>query len=206
MGERDGGKQTQRGPCGVSPLVRCVATLETDRSRSDAKELKLPNLAEHGVVQVGDVVAYSRHFPTLNVTVEKDLLASLSHISTPATAYLPPQIEGIHPRNFAITLSFRPGTEGDLPMSLLGREPAPVADMQSITVTNPSMLETAVLDSDGRVPKGVRPSGNAWKNLAVFRWPEFIEHSDDILWTLPKGGRESQGTLFYLRDCLYNDP
>ncbi|EIN11273.1 hypothetical protein PUNSTDRAFT_124709 [Punctularia strigosozonata HHB-11173 SS5] len=165
-------------------------TAEVSDRAGDAAELKLVDLAKHEVIQVGDILAYSRRFPNLDVMVEKDLL-----------------VEGIHPKNYSLTLAFTTGREKDLPMSMLPREPQPTGSTCSVTVTNPSMLENAVLDSDGRVPKNMRPSGNAWKTFTLHRWRQDFEMEvgEDMMWTLPRGGRESHGTLFYLRGSLYHD-
>lgn len=69
-----------------------------------------------------------------------------------------------------------------------------------MTVSTPQMLETMVLDTDGRVGKNQRPNGNAWKSFTVSRWRDdrtIIDSAD------PKGGRETYGTLFYLRGSHY---
>jgi hypothetical protein len=118
------------------------------------------------------------------------------------------QIESVHPKTFALTLAYQSGADvKDLPMSMLPREPHPTGSTMSVAATNPSMLEHAVLDSDGRVARSSRPSANAWKTFTVYRWRDEaeMELDDDALWTLPRGGRESHGTLFYLRGCFYHD-
>lgn len=62
------------------------------------------------------------------------------------------------------------------------------------------MLETIILDTDGRVKKNQRPNGNAWKSFTVSRWREGSIPDDKAD---PKGGREVHGTLFYLRGSHY---
>jgi hypothetical protein len=59
-------------------------SLTIAESSSDAAELKLADLAKHEVIKVGDILAYSRRFPNLDITVEKDLL-----VCTPPANPLP---------------------------------------------------------------------------------------------------------------------
>lgn len=41
---------------------------------SEAAELKLADLAEGEVLQVGDVLSYKRHFSQVEITIEKDVI------------------------------------------------------------------------------------------------------------------------------------
>ena len=58
----------------------CLADFEC----RGAAEIKLITLAKHGVVRVGDVIAYSRHFSTHQLLIEKDVIVSpvLPHPTT----------------------------------------------------------------------------------------------------------------------------
>jgi hypothetical protein len=58
------------------------------------------------------------------------------------------------------------------------------------------MLETGVLDLDGRIDRSARSVGNAWKSFTVWRWRD---DTDVLGLTDERGGRENHGTLFYLR-------
>ena len=65
------------------------------------------------------------------------------------------------------------------------------------------MLETGILDLDGRMEKSQRPNGNAWKCFTIWRWrngsdSEYSPYDS-------RGGRESHGTLFYLRSSFYHE-
>ena len=70
-----------------------------------------------------------------------------------------------------------------------------------MTITTPTMLETGVLDVDGRIDRSKRPNGNAWKCFTVWRWRgEPTDIAND-----GRGGRENHGTLFYLRGTYYHE-
>lgn len=58
------------------------------------------------------------------------------------------------------------------------------------------MLETALLELDGRIDRSRRPNGNAWKSFTIWRWRGGGFNPVDS-----RGGRENRGTLFYLRAC-----
>ena len=64
------------------------------------------------------------------------------------------------------------------------------------------MLETGLLDMDGRIEKAQRPNGNAWKRVSVWRWRDGMDGGGV---EGERGGRENHGTLFYLRGCYYHD-
>ena len=79
-----------------------------------------------------------------------------------------------------------------------------------MVINTPSMLETGLLDVDGRVERSKRPNGNAWKAFTVWRWSENLNDENDdrdllVLSGDVRGGREIHGTLFYLRGCFYHD-
>lgn len=42
------------------------------------REMKLADLVEAGFLGVGDILAYRRNFPLVNVTVEKDIMVRIS--------------------------------------------------------------------------------------------------------------------------------
>lgn len=63
------------------------------------------------------------------------------------------------------------------------------------------MLENGLLDIDGRVNKSSRPNGNAWKCFTVWRWRGDAAGSEGDV----RGGRQSHGTLFYLRGSYHFD-
>jgi len=70
--------------------------------------------------------------------------------------------------------------------------------------TSLSTFETALLDLDGRVERSQRPNGNAWKTFTVWkRRTPSSEMSIDA--ESERGGRESYGTLFYLRGNYYHE-
>jgi len=155
----------------------------------EAAELKLIDLAKNGIVKVGDVIAYKRNFSNLSLVIEKDVL-----------------IDSIHPKTFALTVSVPSSTMQYIPPSLLLPDPKdpPSALTRSMVISSPTMLETGLLDMDGRVDKTRRPNGNAWKCFTVWRWRnETLDIADGN--ESARGGRENHGTLFYLRGCYYQD-
>ncbi|KZT30279.1 hypothetical protein NEOLEDRAFT_1054809 [Neolentinus lepideus HHB14362 ss-1] len=162
---------------------------EASARAGDAAELKLADLAKNGVIKTGDVLVYKRTFSQLDTIVEKDVI-----------------IQSIHPKNYSVTVLIQPGTARELPPELLRVDPPdPDAPTKTMTVTSPNMLENGILDVDGRVERGRRPNGNAWKSLSVWRWRQHPEGDLDMLAFLERGGRENHGTLFYLRGCYYHD-
>ncbi|KAJ7636902.1 Asx homology domain-containing protein [Roridomyces roridus] len=151
----------------------------------EASELKLGDLAKNSVLREGDVLVYKRNFANVNVLVEKDVI-----------------IQRIDSRSHSLTVLAQPGAQRNLPADLLmPGPPEPSPPIRIMTITSPTQLETGLLDIDGRVDKAKRPNGNAWKALTVWRWA-----GDDMgMLQGQRGGREAQGTLFYLRACLYQD-
>ncbi|PBK83233.1 hypothetical protein ARMGADRAFT_1137454 [Armillaria gallica] len=90
-----------------------------------------------------------------------------------------------------------------LPAVLLGHVPGnPDDSIWSITITSLSMLETALLDIDGWIEQGKRPNGNAWKSFTLWQWKD---SNEELISLNERGGRESHGTLFYIRGCFYYD-
>jgi len=162
---------------------------ESNARAGEAAELKLADLVKGSVIKVGDVLAYKRNFSQLEMTIEKDVI-----------------IESINHRTYTIKVLVQSGTS-PLPPSLLERNPRESsASTQRMEISSPSQLETGVLDLDGRVERGRRPNGNAWKCFTVWRWREDAEWESEFE-TLNdgKGGRENHGTLFYLRGNYYHD-
>lgn len=110
------------------------------------------------------------------------------------------------------------GSERTLPPAVLSIAPvAAEIDMREVTVFDAVQLENAVLDLDGRVERQHRPQDDAWRKFTVFRWigdmvqagtagnamplGEDGEMDLELLATMDRGGRESYGTLHYLRGC-----
>ncbi|KJA17264.1 hypothetical protein HYPSUDRAFT_206316 [Hypholoma sublateritium FD-334 SS-4] len=146
-----------------------------------AAEIKLYVLVKNDIIRVGDIIAYKRCFTLSDVTVEKDAI-----------------IHEVHPKTYALTIHALSGTAKDLPAHLLSETPTVDGPqpIQSMTITSPTMLETALLELDGRIDRARRPNGNAWKSFTIWRWRgEGFNPADS------RGGRENHGTLFYLRAC-----
>ncbi|KAJ3910225.1 Asx homology domain-containing protein [Lentinula edodes] len=150
-----------------------------------ASDVRIYDLAKNTVIQVGDIISYKRNFTMLDVTVEKDVL-----------------VQSLNTRARSLTVLLESGPTQHLPSYLLMPDaPDPVPPTQSMEITSPTMLETGILDLDGRVERGKRPNGNAWKVLTVYRWREDgVSSMDDN-----RGGRESHGTLHYLRNSHFSD-
>ncbi|KAI0364637.1 hypothetical protein BV20DRAFT_974200 [Pilatotrama ljubarskyi] len=167
----------------------------------------LTGLAKRGLLQKGDVLAYRRVFPTLNATVEKDVL-----------------LESTDPLVFLLS----PGTQKALPPSLLVHEAKDSSEkiLSIEDIADPVALERGVLDVDGRVRSSDKyaqdaascaaptsPSGGpsaelanliavrAWKGFTVWRWREEMRDEAQLQALQERGGRERVATLFYLRGC-----
>lgn len=150
----------------------------------EAAEVRLVTLLKNEVIRVGDVIAYKRNFPGLNVSIEKDAI-----------------IQSIHPKTYAMTVLVEPGSTKHLsPLLLSPQQLNPSTATQSMTITSPTMLETGLLDIDGRVERSKRPNGNAWKCFTIWRWRGEPVYVDD-----GRGGRENHGTMFYLRSTYYHE-
>ncbi|KAJ4466542.1 Asx homology domain-containing protein [Lentinula aciculospora] len=163
------------------------STSSSTKSRGTGGAVKagIYDLAHNSVIEVGDIISYKRNFSALDVVIEKDVL-----------------VHSINMRTRSFTVLLEPGPTQYLPPYLLMPDrPDPVPPIQSMEITSPTMLETGILDVDGRVERGKRPNGNAWKVLTVYRWREGIDPSMDD----NRGGRESHGTLHYLRNSHFSD-
>ncbi|KAK0218819.1 Asx homology domain-containing protein [Armillaria fumosa] len=163
-----------------------LALPESSARAGQAAEVKFTDLVHNAIIQVGDLISYKRNFTNGNIVIEKDAL-----------------VQSIDRRTKSVTLLLPSGTTPYLPAVLLGRVPGdPDDSIRSMTIMSPSMLETGLLDIDGRVERGKRPNGNAWKSFTLWRWKD----SNEELFSLDeRGGRESHGTLFYIRGCFYHD-
>ncbi|KAG6879109.1 hypothetical protein C0992_005135 [Termitomyces sp. T32_za158] len=160
--------------------------VSSNERAGEAAEIKLVTLAQEGVLQVGDIIVLRRNFSALNIIVEKDAI-----------------IRSIHPKTHALTVLLEPGTSAHLPAPLVSPDPSPpTGNTQEAVITSPTQLETALLDNDGRVERGKRPNGNAWKSMTVWRWRGTAPWEDvgGGRW-----GRENHGTLFYLRGTYYHE-
>ncbi|KAL5514101.1 hypothetical protein ACEPAG_2862 [Sanghuangporus baumii] len=145
-------------------------------------------LVRKGFLKQGDIITFKHKFATLGITIEKDAL-----IST------------IHPKTSAITLTSSAGMTQCLPPALLAPFPNGSADTHSLremTVLNAAQLVTALLDINGRIARDQRPRMDSWKTLTVWQWSADMELETllpDEAMLLERGGRQSLGTLFYLR-------
>ncbi|KAK7045941.1 hypothetical protein VNI00_006936 [Paramarasmius palmivorus] len=183
MEDMDGTAGADNAPTNGAPTG---GVAESSARAGEAAEIRLYELARNSVVRVGDVLAYRRHFSMLDLVVEKDVI-----------------VQSINKSSRSITILLESGTAQYLPAHLLLPDPPePAALTQSVDITSPSMLEAGVLDLDGRVERSKRPNGNAWKCFTVHRWREGVEAMDI---DSPRGGRDSHGTLFYLRSSFYSD-
>ena len=84
-------------------------------------------------------------------------------------------------------------------------EPPPQDRMQLMEdVFTPAVLESGILDIDGRVDRAHRgeagdaASRAAWKAFTVWRWRPEVRDDVATQMLAEKGGRERVGTLFYL--------
>lgn len=186
----------------------------------EAAELKLTYLVKHNVLHIGDVIAYKRYFSTMDLVIEKDVIVRIDSyplchpfLTTPFFR----QIDDINPKTHALTVLIPSRTQKSLPPDLLAAHsralssanisPTP-GGVQSTEITSPTGLETAILDVDGRVERGKRPNGNAWKCFGVWRLQESDYGGNYMVvdgGPGGRGGRELQGTLFYLRGCFWGD-
>jgi hypothetical protein len=115
----------------------------------------------------------------------------------------------MNPQNYALTVLIPSGDTIQLPSSLLSSSSAGSHDdqygLRQVIITSPTQLESAILDIDGRVDRGKRPNGNAWKSLTVWRAKEPTTDQTGIDIRHDVQDRENYGTLFYLRGCLYQE-
>ncbi|OSD00305.1 hypothetical protein PYCCODRAFT_1437436 [Trametes coccinea BRFM310] len=168
-------------------------------------------LAKQGLLQQGDILAYKRSFPALNVTVEKDVL-----------------VDSVDPQTHSIGFLLTPGIMKSIPPPLLvnGSQECDTKMLSIEDIADPVALERGVLDVDGRVrpsdkyeqdvaavsgpPRGPakeqEPLKNviamrAWKSFTVWRWREEMRGETELQIVQERGGRERVATLFYLRGC-----
>ncbi|KAH8827161.1 hypothetical protein DL96DRAFT_1235844 [Flagelloscypha sp. PMI_526] len=156
----------------------------------EAADIKLADLAKDGVLLENDILAYKRNFSQLGLTIEKDIL-----------------IRSIDPKTHTLDVLLQPGTQKLLPPGLIRRigPEEPDRATRAATISSPTSLETAILDTDARVSKERRPNGNAWKCLTVWRFTGNIEEMSDLGFQDERGGRVNHGTLFYLRGCHFHE-
>ncbi|KAI0942450.1 hypothetical protein AcW1_003082 [Taiwanofungus camphoratus] len=183
------------------------------RENKKAKVLDLTALAKCGLLREGDVLAYHREFPHLRLVVEKDLL-----------------IESINPRSHTLTILLPRGSASRLHSSLLVSDHQDPDDntLEMEDIADPGVLETGILDVDGRVSRadkyvadrgdlnaplrngpsvtssmsnagGPPITHHAWKSFTVWRWTEETRNAVEMQLLQERGGRERFGSLFYLR-------
>ncbi|KAG5518628.1 hypothetical protein PMAC_002597 [Pneumocystis sp. 'macacae'] len=117
----------------------------------EATTLKLPQMAEMGLFELGDMWKYSRTLGFKQrgkgrdkIEIRKDLQLTGIDESTHSLTFLCPSSTNIY------------FMEGDPGISISN-------------ITTPTMLETQILDIDGRTAHSERPNGNAWKSIRVQR-------------------------------------
>ncbi|CDO75926.1 hypothetical protein BN946_scf184873.g15 [Trametes cinnabarina] len=193
----------------------------TTSKKKRTESADLVGLVKRGLLQQGDILAYKRSFPALNVTVEKDVLLSAGI-----------QIDRIVPETHYITgYLLSPGTVKSLPPTLLvnGSQECDTKVLSIGDVADPVALERGVLDVDGRVRPSDKyeqdaaavaaatgPSADpaevqgqvknliavkAWKSFTLWRWREEMKNQTELQVVQERGGRERVATLFYLRSC-----
>ncbi|KAF8804207.1 hypothetical protein BYT27DRAFT_7243935 [Phlegmacium glaucopus] len=181
--ENQASRLLSSGEHDVEPKSSFTIPCESSAKAGGAAEVKLPMLVRNGIIRVGDVIAYKRSFAN-SESIEKDTI-----------------IQAIHPTTFELTVLTQPGQEKDLPSHLLSHNPSePSEPTRSMTISSPTMLETGLLDIDGRMKKAQRPNGNAWKCFNVWRWRAGGDCPQNS-----RGGRENYGTLFYIRGSYYHE-
>ncbi|KAF9075892.1 Asx homology domain-containing protein [Rhodocollybia butyracea] len=177
-------------PLVENDAIELESTSAQPKSRKTVKsgtaDIRIYDLARKSVIQVGDIISYKRNFTVDHTVVEKDVL-----------------VHAINTRTRSITVLLESGPTPHLPLYLVTPDPPdPAPPMQLMDITSPTMLETGILDLDGRMERSRRPNGNAWKTFTVYRWREDGASSTDD----NRGGRESHGTLHYLRNSYFSDP
>jgi len=153
----------------------------------------LCRMVTHGLIAVGDIIAYRRTFPELeNLTVAKDVLVR-NHWQDSVTIVAPSK------------------TESSLPFGMIMGDPTPPtgASLQQLTVRTLEELEHAILDMDERVARDYRGGGNSWKRFSLWKWKAQLAEQFEVLSSFQgegssvlfgtRGPREERGTLFYLR-------
>ncbi|KZT35781.1 hypothetical protein SISSUDRAFT_1050891 [Sistotremastrum suecicum HHB10207 ss-3] len=166
----------------------------TPSSAEASEKITLAVLAKKGVLREGDILSYRRTFRNRTVVVTWDFV-----------------LESIHPKS--LTFVFAPTPQ--LPSSIRMPFPAPPEPpLQLLDVQRPSQIENVALDHDGRIEKSQKTATNAWKSFSVWRWtddflaniaPHLSDNPELIVGLGDKGGRESCGSLFYLRDSFVKE-
>lgn len=168
---------------------------------------------------------YKRHFVSLGILVEKELLVCVvncvmsSPLSEPSS-----QVHTINTLSFSLDFLLQPGTTSNLPPYLLPVAPEPPIPPihKAESIMSSAELEDVVLSIDGRVSMEFRaklertvppsrvdftravssntsPSNQAAKSLSIWRWHEDRVPELEVQQMLLKGGREYNGTVYYLR-------
>jgi hypothetical protein len=167
-------------------------------------------MVTHGLIAVGDIIAYCRTFPELeNLTVAKDVLVSLIIHSECLLMYPSTQVRN-HWQD-SVTIVAPSKTERSLPFGMIMGDPTPPtgASLQQLTVRTLEELEHAILDMDERVARDYRGGGNSWKRFSLWKWKAQLAEQFEVLSSFQgegssvlfgtRGPREERGTLFYLR-------
>lgn len=142
----------------------------------------LTTMISHGLAGEGDIIAYKRTFPELNVVIEKDILLLQTGTSS-------------------ITVVVPAKNEPFLPLGMLFSNPNPPSDgsLQQMTVHTLEQLELAILEMDNRISQEKRLGGNSWKRFTLWKWRKELEEQSQAFGVGPRGPREKRGTFFYLR-------
>ncbi|CCA73438.1 hypothetical protein PIIN_07392 [Serendipita indica DSM 11827] len=155
-------------------------------ARSRGTSHTLGKMLSRGILSIGDVLSYRRVFPETGIKVEKDVLIESSSSSN------------------TLTVVAQSGTETQLPLGMLMRNPLPPTgggSLQQMYIQSPEELEQVLLEMDGRVPVAKISGGNSWKKFSLWKLKD--QPADDFAaHTQPRGPRENRGTLFYLRGAF----
>lgn len=130
----------------------------------DTTRLKITDMAKSGMLRENDIWRYSRIFKS--ATIKKEL--KVSHLACRVDS----QCTAIDKMSFSLTFLCPPKSEeyirsGLTPLTIDGIE-------------NPSTLETRLLDEDGRISRGNRTNGNAFKCIRIIRGSEDIGSLFDV--------------------------
>jgi len=131
----------------------------------DTTRLKLTDMARNGMLREGDSWRYSRSFQG-SMLIKKELIVTVGKIFA--------NLKCTRVDKESFTLSFHcPPREEEYIRA--GTDPYVIEG-----VDNPSLLETRLLDQDGRVPRSKRPNGNAFKSIRIIRGSEDIGSLFDV--------------------------
>ena len=107
-----------------------------------------------------------------------------------------------------VTVVAPPQVESHLPIGMIleNSQPPTETALQQFTVHTLEQLEAVILDMNGQIAEGRRVGGNSWKRFTLWKWKSELVHELEMyqaghVGSLvgPRGPREKQGTLFYLR-------